>query len=300
MLVYVLTIAAAIIVAVGEVVQQRMAAQAPPETNLSLRLLLWLVQQPRWLLGVAFSFAGNVILATALSMGSVTLVEAVFVARLLFALAIAVLWERQRLPNRDALGALAITIGLVVFLLAAEPVAGPLEVPPFRWIVGGGGIVLFAVVLAVIASRLGPIHKAVLLGTGAGALFGLQAALMKGAMHLLSTSGVLGLLASWRGYVVVAVAVLGMLLVQSAFEAAPLPASYPAVVTTELLAGVFVGVWLLGGTINLDALSLGLFLPALGLMIVGVYRLTTSPLVTGSHRPYQRSTAEGDPNQSDR
>lgn len=293
MLVYVLTIAAAIVVAVGEVIQQRMAAQAPPEDNLSIRLLLWLVQQPRWLMGVGFSFVGNIILATALSMGSVTLVEAVFVARLLFALAIAVFWERQRLPNRDAIGALAITIGLVVFLLAAQPVSGDaLAVPPIRWILGGGGIVLFAIVLAVIAKRLGPVPKAVLLGTGAGALFGLQAALMKGATHALTTSGVLGLLTTWRGYVVVAVALLGMLLVQSAFEAAPLPASYPAVVTTELLAGVFVGVWMLGGEIDLDALSLGIFLPALALLIVGIYRLTTSPLVTGSHRPNARSTTE--------
>jgi hypothetical protein len=112
-------------------------------------------------------------------------------------------------------------------------------------------------------------------------LFGLQASLMQSAVHVLTHEGVLALLATWNGYAVAAMALLGMLLVQSAFEAAPLPASYPAVVITELLAGIAIGVWLLGGNLVLSPLRIAITLIGLLVLVAGVYLLTTSPLVTG-------------------
>ena len=118
--VYLLTIFSALVVAVGEVVQQRSAAQAPPEHNLSVRLLLWLVRRPRWLAGLLASTAGNGIFVTSAGRGNVALVEAVFEVRLLFAVVIAALWGRRRVPARDLLGSLAITAGLIVFLLAGH------------------------------------------------------------------------------------------------------------------------------------------------------------------------------------
>jgi hypothetical protein len=45
LVVYPLTLVAALFVAIGEVIQQRSAAHAPPEHNLSLRLLVWLVRR---------------------------------------------------------------------------------------------------------------------------------------------------------------------------------------------------------------------------------------------------------------
>ncbi len=282
MLVYALTVGAALIVAAGEVVQQRTAANAPPEDNLSLRLLLWLVRRPRWLAGVGFSTGGNILFAFAVGFGNIILVEAVFVVRLLFALVMAAAAGRHRVPLRDLLGSLAITGGLVAFLLVAKPAKGPSAVvPPLHWAVGGGTIVALAVVVTAVAARSGPARKAVLLGAGAGALFGLQAALTQSAIHVLRTGGVLGLLVTWNGYAVVVVALFGMLLVQSAFEAAPLPASYPAVVTTELIAGIIVGIVVLGGTIELGVLSVATGVVSLLVMIVGIFLLTTSPLVTG-------------------
>ena len=71
--VYLLTIISALVVAVGEVLQQRSAAQAPPEHNLSIRLLLWLVRRPRWLAGLLASTAGNGIFVTAVGRGNVAL-----------------------------------------------------------------------------------------------------------------------------------------------------------------------------------------------------------------------------------
>jgi hypothetical protein len=283
--VYALTVVAAAIVATGEVIQQRLAAQAPPEDNLSPRLLLWLVQRPRWLAGVGCSLAGNLAFAAALSRGSVILIEAVFVVRLIFGLTISAFWGWHRIPLRDVVGGLVITVGLVAFILAGRPQAGDQPVPTLHWALGGGSLVAFALVLAVLSRTGGPARTGLLLGVGAGALFGLQAALIQSAVQLMTGAGVVALLESWHGYVVVVVALLGMLLVQSAFEAAPLPASYPGVVTTQLLAALAIGVFILGGTVRSGPAHLAVIIPAFAAMLVGIFTLTRSPLVTGqAHR----------------
>lgn len=281
LLVYFLTLLAALFVAVGEVIQQRSAAVAPPEHNLSPRLLVWLLRRPRWLAGVACSAGGNALFAMAVGSANLALVEAVFVVRLLFALILAAAWGRHRVPARDLLGSLAITAGLVAFILAARPRKGPVVVPDLHWILSGGCLVAVALVLTVIAKRSDPVRKAVLLGAAAGSLFGLQASLTQGAVQVLNHRGFIALLTTWNGYVVLAVALTGMLLVQSAFEAAPLTASYPAMVTMELIVGVAVGVLVLNGTLRLGPVALTSATVSLLVMIGGISLLTTSPLVTG-------------------
>jgi drug/metabolite transporter (DMT)-like permease len=280
-LVYPLTLVAALFVAIGEVIQQRSAAHAPPEHNLSLRLLVWLVRRPRWLAGVAGSTAGNVLFAVALRSSSLALVEALFVVRLMFALVLAATWGQHRVPARDLLGSVAITAGLVGFIFAARPNKGSGAAPDLHWMLGGGCVLAAVTVLTTIARRADPARKAVLLGTASGVLFALQASLTQRAVHLLSNQGASELLMSWEGYACVITALVGMLLLQSAFEAAPLPASYPAVVTAELVLGVALGVWILGGTLALGTLAITATAMSLLVMIGGIYLLTTSPIVTG-------------------
>lgn len=282
---YLLTIIAAAVVAAGEVVQQRWAATAPPEFNLSPRLLLWLVQRPAWLAGVACSFVGNGVFATALHAGSVVRVEAVFVVRLIFVLLIAAVWNRHRIPPREAAGGAAITAGLVAFLLAAQPTGGaPGAVPDLRWAAGAGAAAAAAALLAAIASRLAGRRRAVLLGAGAGILFGLQAVLIQSALPLLVDRGIVALLASWHGYAVVVVALSGMLLVQSAFETAPIETSYPAVVVAQLTTAVALGVGVVRVSVQTQAAALAVLIPAFVLMVVGVWALASSPLVTTTGR----------------
>ncbi|HET7386105.1 MAG TPA: DMT family transporter [Nocardioidaceae bacterium] len=289
-MVYGLALVAALIVATGEVVQQRTAALAPPEDNLSPRLLLWLVQRPRWLAGVGCSFAGNIAFATALHLGSVILVESVFVVRLVFGLAIAAFWRRHRVPARDLWGGLAITAGLITFLLAGHPHAGSGHVTNLRWAIGAGSVVFVALVLALAARTVfGTSDRgAALLGAGAGLLFGLQASLISAAVRVMTTRGIIALLTGWHAYVVVVVALLGMLLVQSAFEAAPLPSSYPAVITAQLLSAIVIGVAILGGTVRLSPGGIAAVVVALAVMVVGIVVLSSSHILTGHHPATER------------
>lgn len=156
-----------------------------------------------------------------------------------------------------------------------------------RWAIGGGSLVALALVLAAVASRLGRVRKATLLGAGAGALYGVQGPLLQSATLVLTGAGVLALLTTWKGYAVAVVALLGMLLIQSAFAAAPIAASYPTVVTTQLLGSIGMAVWVLGGTVRLHAASLAVGAAALLLLIVGIVLVvSSSPLVTGQGRQH--------------
>lgn len=113
----------------------------------------------------------------------------------------------------------------MAFILAARPRKGTVAVSDLHWILGSGCLLAEALVLMVIAKGSDPVRKAVLLSAAAGNLVGLQASLTQGAVHVLEPPGFVALLMTWNGYAVLAVALTGMLLVQSAFEAAPLPAS---------------------------------------------------------------------------
>jgi hypothetical protein len=282
-MVYALTVVAALVVATGEVIQQRSASQAPPEDNLSPKLLLWLVQRPRWLAGVACSLVGNLAFATAVGKGGVVLVEAVFAIRLVFGLTIAAVWRWHRIPRRDVASALLLTLGLIAFIVAARPHGSGIAVPDLRWAYGAGSGVAFAILLAVVAARLPAPRKALLLGMAAGTLFGIQASLVQSAVHVLTGPGIVALLTGWHPYAVIVVALLGLLLVQSAFEVEPLTASYPGVVTFQLLSAIAIGVFVLGGVLRAQLPYAGVLAAALVAMLVGMVALGRSPLVTGQH-----------------
>lgn len=282
-MVYGFAVLAALIVAVGEVVQQRMAAQAPPQDNLSPKLLLWLVRQPRWLAGIACTFAGDGAFSIAVGQGSVVVVEAVFVIRLLFALTLSAFWGSHRIPVKELLGALAMVVGLAVFLLALRPTGHAIAVPDVRWSYGAGVPVVVAAGLALAARRRTAAPRALLLGLGAGIVFGVQAALIQAAVHGIKSGGLLSILAGWQAYAVVAVALFGMLLVQSAFESAPLSDSYPGVVTAQLLCAIGIGLFVLDGHIELGVGNLVIGLLALAALILGMIIVTRSTVL--SHSP---------------
>ncbi len=294
MAVYLLALAAALLFAVGSVVQQHVAFEAPPGKSLKLSLLWWLVRQPVWLVGVATALVGNGFSSAALGVGSVALVQPLLVSRLLFALPLSAAWARQRLSGRDWLGVLATAGGLAAFIAIGRPQpAEDSSAPLWRWAVTAAAIGLVSATLVLLARRLNPAREAPMLGASAGMLFGLQSGLTEVAVHSFLDDGLTGLLTNWTSYAVPVTAVVGTLLAQSAYEMAPLAASYPALAAIEPLAGIGIGVGVLGGALAFGVLPLGLQIVALAVMTAGIFLLATSPLVTGKRKEMQRKEAEG-------
>lgn len=292
--VYVFALGAALLFGVGSVVQQRSASGAPPNYSLSPRLLLWLVRQPLWLVGVGTAVVGNVLSGSALAVGSVALVQPLLVTRLLFALPLAAAWMRRRIPGRDLLGALFAALGLGAFIVAGRPQQRADASPSaLTWGLAVGAVVGLTLALVLLARTLDAARQAPLLGTGAGLMFGLQAGLMQTAVRHFTDGGLLAVLLSWSTYAVVATAVTGTLLAQSAYEMAPLTASYPALAAVEPLTGIGIGIGVLSGSLLLSPAHLAVELVGLGVMTLGVLLLANSSLVTGQRDVIERKQEEG-------
>jgi drug/metabolite transporter (DMT)-like permease len=281
--VYVFAVGAALLFAVGSVVQQRVAFDAPPGKSLKLSLLFWLFRQPVWLIGVLTAALGNGLSASALAAGSVALVQPLLVVRLLFAVPLSAVWARQRLIVRDWLGMFAVAGGLAAFIAIGRPQQekGP-GTAFLPWVISASVVVAGVVLLVTVARRLPPQIQAPLLGGGAGVLYGMQSGLMHVVVHQMSTSGLLPVFTNPMTYGIVLCSVVGTVLNQSAYEMAPLAASYPTLAAIEPLAGIGVGLGVLGGVLAFGVLPIAVEAAGLAVMTLGIYLLATSPLVSSS------------------
>ncbi len=273
--VFLLGVGAACLLGLGFVLQQHAAQQlAPGSDMLSYRLLLRLMRQREWLLGIAFMVGGQVLSAIALSVGRISLVEPLLSTNLLFAMGLARTITRQTLGRSGWGGVLLLGSGVTLFIVSGSPTGGGTEAGALRhWLVFGvvAGV---ALLLVSIAKRLPMLEEATLLALAAGLLYGLQDALTRTAGQRFQHGGVELLLRSWQTYAVVAIGVLGLILVQSAFEAAPLRMSLPALTAAQPLTGIACGVAFLGDRLRVTpgALAwegLGLLCIVLGVVAIG-------------------------------
>lgn len=284
LLAIVIGLAAAFFLAVGFVVQQHAAFEEPADERLSFRLLLHLVRQPMWLAGIAAMIVGQLLGAAALGEGSLALVEPVLAANLLFALPLAAMWRRKRLGAREWAGAISLLVGLSAFVAAGDPYGGHTTRLPWpNWALSGGTIAAVAAVLVASGLRLSGAKQATLWACAAGALYGLQDALTQRTIASFS-HGLVSALESWPPFVLLFVGVIALLVGQSAFEAAPLGASLPAITVAEPLTGIAFGVGVYKEHLSLGWPYLLVELLAVVAMVVGVLAVARSPLVTGAVR----------------
>jgi hypothetical protein len=123
--------------------------------------------------------------------------------------------------------------------------------------------------------------KPVLLGIAAAITFAMTNALLKSAVDVLSTRGIIELLDGWYVYALIGVGMVGLLLVQSAFQAGPLRLSLPALTAVEPVASSAVGVILFREHIRSDPVALVFEALAAVLVVFGIWVLGRSPTITG-------------------
>src|SRR3954453_15707748 len=123
----VFALAAGLSFAVGAVLQQSAARQAPGSESLSWGLIVSLAHQKIWVVGIVsdvFSFA---LQAIALSMGPIALVQPLAVTGILFSIPLAVRWRGKRLQRMEWFATVLVASGLAMFLAAASPASGVAE-----------------------------------------------------------------------------------------------------------------------------------------------------------------------------
>ncbi|WP_030688831.1 DMT family transporter [Streptomyces sp. NRRL B-1347] len=276
-LVLLLSVAAACCLGVGFVLQQNAARRAPLGDFLSPRLLLDLMRVPRWLGGIGLMVCGMVLGALALGEGEVTLVEPLLATNLLFALALSRHQTKQPLGRQGWTGLALLAGGVTAFIVAGEPRGGASDPDPLRhWLVLGvmtGGALALAACAKKSPAGAGP----ALLGVAAGLLYGVQDALTRVSEERFVAGGWPELLGGWQPYAVLVLGVTGLVLVQSAFEMAPLRMSLPALTAAQPLAGIACGVGFLGDRLRTDTGALAWEAAGLAGIVTGIVLLGLHP-----------------------
>ena len=287
-LVLVLAVSAACCLGFGFVLQQAAARHAPRRDYLSPRLLLDLMQVRSWLAGIGLMVSGMALGALALGKGEVSVVEPLLATNLLFAMALSRHRTGQRLGRQGWAGLWLLAGGVTAFLLGGRPQGGETITNALRhWLVVGV-VVGIALLLTTFAKRSQHGAAAALLAVAAGLLYGLQDALTRMSGQLLSDAGWTTLMTSWQPYAVVVLGVTGLILVQSAFETAPLRMSLPALTAAQPLAGIACGIGFLGDQVRTDAGALAWQAAGLVAIVVGIVLLGLHPAMPTGHDHHRR------------
>ncbi|MCN9244776.1 DMT family transporter [Streptomyces sp. RY43-2] len=292
-LVLALSVSAAFCLGTGFVFQQSAAQQAPLSDFLSPRLLLDLMKVRRWLAGLALMVTGMVLSALALTHGQISLVEPLVATNLLFAMALSRHQTRQPLGRQGWGGLVLLAGGVTAFIVAGRPEAGTAIADPLRhWLIIGVMVGL-ALLLATWAKKTRFIIGPVLLAVAAGLLYGVQDALTRVSGQRFTAGGLAALVISWQPYAVVVIGVMGLVLVQSAFETAPLRMSLPALTASQPLAGIVCGVGFLGDRLRTSTGALAWQATGLAAIVLGIVLLGMHPAMPrGTAAPHRHKNLQ--------
>jgi drug/metabolite transporter (DMT)-like permease len=289
----VLAVSAGFAYALASVLQQRAASEAPPELSLRPGLLLALVRRPMWLLGTVTDGAAYVLEAASLAFGSIIVVQPLLVTGLLWALPLSAIGRPERVTRREWVPAIALVIGLAVFVTVGDPHGGRAQASGLAWILTVLALGVPVTVAVAVARDASPGKRALLLAFAAGCVYGLTAALTKSTLDLLD-HGVVDAFAHWQPYALLTAGFVGFLLNQSAFQAGHLAASLPAMAVTDPVAGCLIGVTLFGETLGATSgAAVAATAAAVAVMAVATVSLARSPLVAHSHESLLADASAG-------
>lgn len=269
---------AALLYAVASVLQHRAAIAQPDGRALRLSLLTGLARRASWLIGVLADGGGYVLQFVALSAGALVVVQPLMVLGLLFAVPLGARVSGERPRRSDNLAALAVCVGLALFLVAASPAAGRSSVRASTWLLlltagcGSAGALVTA------GQRAGGSARPILLAAGAGVLYGISAALTKTTGQLFAEVGLRTFL-HWTPYALVVVGLAGLLVGQSAFSAGRLELSLPTMSVVDPVVSVMIGAWAFHETLAGSGAAVVAQVGGLVLTVAGVYGLARSPAI---------------------
>jgi len=243
------TLLAAVLYGAGAAVEQRQAAAAPASSAGRPRLLLLLVRQPLWLLGLALQFGGFAAHAVALRSGPLATVQMLVALELVVAVVIVRCWSGRPLSRYSWPSALTVVVGIAIFLLVTSSGHQHATHPNYVGAAGLGAIVtgggaLVAVVAGLRAAGRG---RAVLLAVAAGLADACSAVVTMAFSHVAS-HGLAAIFASWPVYAVVVCGIGNVLLTQTAYQTGQPMVTLPIIAAVTPVASVAIGIGLLGET----------------------------------------------------
>ena len=278
---YATTLAAAVLLGIGFVLQQCAAEQEPESRFLSLRILTDLLRKPRWLFGIGCMIGGYLLSAWSIGHLELTLVEPLLTTYLVFALVLAVPMSKQSVRWPEVSGALILCAGVTLLSVSRSTKPIGLSFGSFsHWYVAAiiAGVAFIAVQIG--HRRKGP-ARATLTGLGAGLVFGIQDALTRQTLEILQTHPWTHLFVVWPPYCLVATGIVGLWLMQNAFSSGPLHSSLPTIAAGEPVAGIALGIVVFGDRIQISPGPLAIEAGGIAALIVGVVMVASSSAFSG-------------------
>ncbi len=271
----VLALVAALMFSLGTVLQQREAANVPDDEAMQAGLLLRLARRPVWLAGIAADGLGFLAQAGALAIGRLVVVQPLLATSVVFALPLGAWLEHRRMGRRELTAAFAVTAGVGVFLVVANPTGGVEDASVTAWIVSGAIATVICGALIVAARGKPAAPKAALLGTAAGILFGLSAGLTKAVVEQLD-DGLLQVFEHWHVYALLVVGWASMTLSQASLQTGALAPAVATQMSLDPVTSLLLGTLAFKEEIHDSAAGVILALGGIVLMIVGLAVLARS------------------------
>ncbi len=272
-----LALCAAALFAAGTVLQGRAAESESDEAALKAGFLLRLLRRPQWLGGIAVDALGFVAQAAALGIGRLVVVQPLLATTVVFALPLSAWLADKKVTRREIVAALAVTVGISVFLIIGEPSAGRDDAPVGDWLIAGAILLGVTAVLVVIGARSGPGARAALFGTACGILFAVSAGLTKAVVDQLG-EGVLTIFTDWHIYALIVVGVASMALSQTSLQTGRFAPAIATSVTFDPVASLLLGLTLFTERLEESPAAIAASIVSLLVMFWGLYVLAaTSP-----------------------
>ena len=239
-----LALATALFYAISNVLELLEAEKVPDEYAMKPTLLLRLVKQPRWLLGLLSDFGGYVCHAAALGLATVVFVEPILATGILMSLFISSAFVGRPVLRSDWIAAVVLSGGLALFLYEVSPTGGRQIARTREWLVAGPSAVA-AIAICMLAGRATSGRpRAALLGVAAGISFGVSALLTKALVHYLG-AGIFAWVPHWEPYALAVSAIGGVIVAQSALQTGALGPAVGAIESMSVIAGSLYGLFLL-------------------------------------------------------
>jgi drug/metabolite transporter (DMT)-like permease len=263
-----LSLLAAVSFALGTVLQQR-GALATPAGEGDPRFLAQLFAQPIWFLGALCQAGGWVLQTLALKNGQLVVVQGLVATSLVLTLPLGAKLTNQRIGRHEVVAAIATVSGLILFLVVGQPNGGIDQPAATKWWVAVAVVLVGVGVTAMFGFRRKGPPAAAFLGAAAGLCFGFQGAASKMFAAEIG-GGLANLLTSWATYALIASALIGFAVQQSALKTGALAAAVASSNSSTLLASVVLGVFLFEENLSRGDGRLAVALVGLALTIGGV------------------------------
>jgi drug/metabolite transporter (DMT)-like permease len=273
---------ASFLFALAATLQQKGALNLPTISLAQPGSLLRLVGQTTWLIGTLVLLAGYVFQAGALDRGRLSVIQPLLVSTVVFALPLGYLLTKQVVGRRELWGAVAIVIGLGLFVTFGDPAGGNASASNAAWAITIAILSLLCVLMLALGGG-GLSRKAAVYGTVAGVLFGLSSSLAIPTLDYLHQS-VGTMLSHWECYALAVAGLLGFVIQQVSLGTGRLAPAVATVSVTNPVVSVLIGIVLLDERLSRPAWHVLVAVIGLGLTFVGAIVISLA-----------RETAHSDP-----